>query len=231
MRDGQFWLIPVDGGEPRALTKHATSPSAPQWSPDGTAVYFIAADPPSADDRERTRLRDDVYAADETYRQRQLWKIVVSTGAETQLTNGESTVKSYSLSANGKRMVVQRAPTPADMDAYRGEVWVMDANGENAARPDQQRDRREVARHLARRHAGAVHRRHQRAASSSTTRRTCSSCPRPAARRGWRRRISRIRSIEAVWAPDGKTILATVNMGVHSEFFRVDVAVAARASS
>jgi dipeptidyl aminopeptidase/acylaminoacyl peptidase len=29
---------------------------------------------------------------------------------------------------------------------------------------------------------------------------------------------------QAVWAPDGKSIFATVNMGVHTEFFRVDVA-------
>ena len=29
---------------------------------------------------------------------------------------------------------------------------------------------------------------------------------------------------QAVWAPDGKSIFASVNMGVHSEFFRIDVA-------
>src|SRR4051812_30733352 len=58
IRDRQLWLLPLDGGEPRALTRHATGPSDPQWSPDGKAVYFIATDAPPADDRERTRLRD-----------------------------------------------------------------------------------------------------------------------------------------------------------------------------
>ena len=89
-------------------------------------------------------MRDDVVVLDETFKQRQLWKIVVSTGVETQLTSGDSTVKEYVVSADGKRIALQRAPAPGDGDAYRGEVWVMDANGENAARPHQQLDRREV---------------------------------------------------------------------------------------
>ena len=72
LRDGQIALLPMDGGEPRVLTKHATAASAPSWSPDGAAVYFTAADPPSAEERERTRVRDDVFALDETYRHRQL---------------------------------------------------------------------------------------------------------------------------------------------------------------
>ena len=73
-----------------------------------------------------------MFAVDEGSRQRQLWKIVVSTGAETQVTTGDSSVIEYSLSADGTRIAMQRAPSPADMDAFRGEVWVMDANGENA---------------------------------------------------------------------------------------------------
>src|SRR5476649_2073656 len=132
MRDGQIWLLPADGGEPRALTKHATNVSQPAWTPDGATVYFLASDPQTPDERERTRLRDDVRGFEEDYKQRRLWKIVVSTGAETQLTSGDFTVMEYRLSTDGKRMAMQRAPSPLSGDAYRGEVWVMDANAENA---------------------------------------------------------------------------------------------------
>jgi Tol biopolymer transport system component len=124
-------LFPIDGGEPRALTKHATSVGSPAWSPDGSVVYFIAGDPATAEERERTRLRDDVVVWDETFRQRQLWKVNVSTGTETQLTSGDSTVREYVVSADGRRIALQRAPAPGDGDAYRGELWVMDANGGN----------------------------------------------------------------------------------------------------
>ena len=223
MRDGQLWLIAADGGEPRALTRHATTPVAPKWSPDGRAVYFIAGDPPTADDRERTRARDDVYTLDETYKHRQLWKIVVSTGAETQLTSGELTVKDYSLSADGRRMAVQRAPNPTEMDAYRGEVWVMDANGEN--------QRALTSNSIEEKLLNISPDGSQVLFTSDTNERfepnyptalftvsTVGGAPRLAAPNlGF--------SIDqAVWAPDGKSILATVNMGVHSEFFRIDVA-------
>jgi len=51
MRDGQIWLLPADGGEPRALTKHATNVSQPAWTPDGATVYFLASDPQTPDER------------------------------------------------------------------------------------------------------------------------------------------------------------------------------------
>src|SRR3954452_1756637 len=137
LREGQIVLLPRDGGEPRALTKHATNvfvaappaASAPLWSPDGTTIYFLATDARTAEERERDRVRDDVFLMDEGSRQRQLWKVSVATGAETQLTSGDSTVNEYSLSADGKHNAMVRAPFPADMDLFRGELWMMDANG------------------------------------------------------------------------------------------------------
>ena len=113
MRDGQISLLPAGGGESRVLTRHAPGVSAvpsPSWAPDGTAVYFVAADPPTADERERSRLRDDVFALDENFKQRHLWKIVVSTGAETQLTSGDSSVMEYKLS---RRRQAHRGPARA----------------------------------------------------------------------------------------------------------------------
>src|SRR5262249_61516245 len=76
-RAGQFLRMPADGGEARALTKHSTAVAAPSWSPDGASVYFTASDPLTGDERERDRVRDDVYAFDENYKLRQLWKIAV----------------------------------------------------------------------------------------------------------------------------------------------------------
>src|SRR5207244_11351373 len=112
LRDGQILLLATDGGEARALTAHATSVSAPAWAPDGTAVYFIAAEPKSADERDRDRLKDDVYALDENYKQRQLWKATVASGTEQRLTEGDSSVIEYRVSRDGRRIALHRAPTP-----------------------------------------------------------------------------------------------------------------------
>ena len=228
LRDGLITLLRVDGGEPRTLTRHATAVSAASWSPDGASVYFIATDPPSPDERERARLLDDVYAVDETYRQRQLWKIVVATGVETQLTKGASTVKEYVVSADGKRIVVQRAPTPVDMDAFRGEVWVMGADGENP-RALTDNSIEEKALDLSA-DGGQV------LFLADTNERFEPNYPTnlfivSAAGGAPRLAVPDFAHTfdQAAWTPDGRAIVATVNMGVHSEFFRIDVA-ARRAS-
>src|SRR6185295_5021311 len=111
MRSGQISLLPADGGESRALTHHATGARLPSWTPDGTAVYFVAGDPATSDERERARLRDDVFAVDETFRPRHLWKAIVSTGAETQITSGETSTVEYRLSSDGTRIALARAPS------------------------------------------------------------------------------------------------------------------------
>jgi dipeptidyl aminopeptidase/acylaminoacyl peptidase len=223
LRDGQVALFAVDGGEPRTLTKHATSVGSPVWSPDGSVVYFIAADPVTAEDRERTRVRDDVVAWDETFRQRQLWKVVVSTGEETQLTSGDSTVREFVVSADGKRIALQRAPAPGDGDAYRGELWAMDANGENPRAltnnsieeksPDVSPDGSQVL---------FLADMNERSEPNYPTNLFVMSMA------GGSPRLVLPNFTyafdQAVWAPDGQSILATVNMGVHTEFFRIDVA-------
>jgi dipeptidyl aminopeptidase/acylaminoacyl peptidase len=222
MRDGQISLLSVDGGEPRALTHHATSVSSPSWTPDGTAVYFLATDPRTSEERDRDRLRDDVFAVDEGYKQRHLWKIIVSTGAETQVTTGETSDVEYRLSADGTRIALIRAPSPASLDSFRGEVWVMDASGENA-RALTSNTIEETGVELSPDNAQVLF-------LADTNDRFEPYYPGnlfvvPAAG-GTPRPVMpdyRYAFDQAVWTPDGRSIIAAVNMGVHSEFFLIDV--------
>jgi dipeptidyl aminopeptidase/acylaminoacyl peptidase len=226
LREGQISLLPADGGESRVLTRHATGVSAapgatPTWSPDGTVVYFLASDPPTAEERERNRLRDDVFALDENFKQRHLWKIVVSTGVEAQLTSGEASVNEYKLSSDGKRIAVQRAPSPLPSDVHRGEVWVMDAGGENA-RALTSNAIEEYGLELSPDNSQVLF-------IADTNVQLEPYYPPslfvvPAAGGSARAVVPHYRySIEqATWAPDGRSILANVNMGVHSELFRIE---------
>ena len=44
------------------------------WAPDGKSIYFVAADAKSAEEKERDRVQDDVYAFEENnFKQRHLW--------------------------------------------------------------------------------------------------------------------------------------------------------------
>jgi dipeptidyl aminopeptidase/acylaminoacyl peptidase len=220
-RAGQFMLMPADGGEARALTSHSTSVASPTWSPDGTLVYFTASDPRTSEERERDRLRDDVYAFDENFKLRQLWKIVVSTGAETQITTGQLTVNEYRLSQDGRRIAVQRAPTPYDDDAHRGELWVMDASGENA--------RAVTSNAIEERFIDISPDNSQLLFVAETNERFEPYYPPtifvvPATGGTPRAILSDFRYAidQALWAPDGRSIIASVNMGVHSELFEID---------
>jgi dipeptidyl aminopeptidase/acylaminoacyl peptidase len=222
-RDGQLFVMPADGGEPKALTKHATGVSYPTWSPDGSTVYFLATDARTADERERDRLRDDVFAYDENYKQRHLWRISVATAEERQVTSGSFTVASYRLSRDGTRIVFERAPSPLQTDTSSAEVWVMDAGGENA-RAVTSNGIEELELELSPDHSQILF-----VASASATlepyyNQNLFVVP---ASGGTPRALFPDFPYEfdrATWAPDGRTIMAVVNMGVHSEIFQIDVA-------
>ena len=219
MRGGQIYLLPSDGGEARQLTHHATSVSAAAWSPDSATIYFVAADARTADEQARERAGDDLAPFEENLKQRHLWKAIVSTGAEDRLTEGESSVLSYRVSRDGTRIALVRAPTPLAADTVRGEVWVMDASGKNAhvvthnaieeteaeLSPDNSQllfvaeanDRLEPY------YTSAVFLVSLGSNGAATPRLVAPDL---------------IAYVEhATWAPDGKSILAVANMGVHSE--------------
>jgi dipeptidyl aminopeptidase/acylaminoacyl peptidase len=221
LRGGQIWLLAVEGGEPRALTKHATAVGAgAAWSPDSSAIYFTAPEPRTAEERERARVGDDVYEVDEGYKQRHLWKVVVSTGAEQKITSGEASVLSFRLSRDGKRIALERAPTPLAGDTYRGEVWVMDANGENG-RALTHNVNFEDTPELSPDNAQVLFLADMNEKFESYYNTTLFVVP--AAGGTPRRVMPESWSFDrAAWAPDGKSIIAVVNLGVHNEIFQID---------
>jgi dipeptidyl aminopeptidase/acylaminoacyl peptidase len=223
IRDGQIQLLPAEGGEARPLTRHATGVSAPAWSPDGTQVYFVAADVRTAGERDRERRKDDVYALDENYKARHLWSVSVASGAEKPLTSGEFSVVAYRPSRDGSLIIVERAPTPLEDDRHRGELWVMDSRGGNARElthndieerdpelsPDKSQilflaDTNEKLEPYYNTNLFVM------PAGGGTPRLLLPDFP---------------HAIDAAaWAPDGTSILAVANMGVRSEIIQIDVA-------
>lgn len=129
----QIYILEMDGGEARRLLSHPTAPSTIQWAPDGQAVYFLAADAPSAEERERQRLQDDVYAFEENWKHRHLWRAALD-GTTVQVTSGDFSVWSYTFSRDGRLMAQLRAPGPILEYAQDQEIWVMNADGSGARR-------------------------------------------------------------------------------------------------
>ena len=101
------------------------------WSPDGAVVYFVAADPETDVERERQRTRDDITAFEQNVKPRHLWRVTVATGKEQRVTDGALSVLGFRLSRDGTMVAVHRAPTSLPSDSIRSEIWLMTATGEN----------------------------------------------------------------------------------------------------
>ena len=132
--EDQIYLLANRGGEARRLTRHDTQVEEITWSPDGDLLYFLATDPKSAEQKEREEAQDDVYAFDEDYHQKHLWKVALADASEHRITEGDYSVLEYRLSRDGSKISFHRAPTPLFDDSDESEVWVMDSSGEGAVR-------------------------------------------------------------------------------------------------
>ena len=133
----QVFVMRNRGGEASPLTEHESSVSSFAFSPDGAWIYFIAPDPKTAEEKKKDDLQDDVFAFDEDYKQRHLWRIAASPGAEgaaERITEGDYSVLEFRLSTDGARVAHSRAPTPLVDNRDEGEVWIMDADGSGALR-------------------------------------------------------------------------------------------------
>jgi dipeptidyl aminopeptidase/acylaminoacyl peptidase len=223
---GQISVVAADGGTSRQVTHHATSVyggSVPAWSADGSSIYFLASDPLTDGERERERLRDDVFVFEEDYKQRHLWTINVESGIEQRLTDGPFSVVSFRLSRDGTQIAEQRAPSPLAADLSRGEIWSTDASGLNAhaitsntveeleaeISPDKTRVLflAEANARLAPYYSSQLF---IVPASGGTPTPALPDFP---------------YAVEhATWSPDGTAVLAVVNVGTHSELFRIDLA-------
>jgi dipeptidyl aminopeptidase/acylaminoacyl peptidase len=223
-RGGQLVLLAMaNGSEPRPVTKHGTAVSSPSWSGDGSRIYFIAADPPTHEERDRERRKEDVYALDENVKARQLWTVSVATGQETAITAGPLSVLSYRLARDGSRLVVVRAPTPLEDDKHRSELWLMDASGANL-REITRNEVEEIQPELSPDNSrilflAETNDKLEPYYPSNVFTMPATGGPAKPVLPDFPYSIE-----QASWSPDGGSILAVANMGVHSEIVQIDVA-------
>ena len=130
----QIYVLDTRGGEARRLTEHPTAVSSIAWTPDGAGLFFLAFDDKTEEQKERIKARDDVYAFDENYTHRHLWRASLADGTRQRITEGEYSVNEYRLSRDGAMVAYDRGPSPLFDDNDDGEVWVMNADGSDARR-------------------------------------------------------------------------------------------------
>ena len=220
--NNQVYLLDTLGGEARRVTTHPTAPAAIQWAPDGNAIYFAAADARTADEREKDRLQDDVYAFEETnFKHRHLW-VTDLDGKTRKITDGNYSVAGYEVSADGKKLAMSRAPSPLLEHNSQSEVWVMDVDGANATQVTRNAVLESDAS-LSPDNSLVVFRAGANAQFEPYYNEKIFVVP---ASGGAARLLvpdATYEVLDVQWAADGKSLFFLANMGVHTELLRVGV--------
>ena len=86
----QIWLMDRSGNNLRQLTTHSASSTNPVFSPDGKCIYF-------------TSKRTDAT---------QVWKLNLTGGEALQVTDVYDGVEAFSVSPDGKQLLLQRSVPP-----------------------------------------------------------------------------------------------------------------------
>ncbi len=219
----QIFLIRPAAGEARQLTHHETAVSNIAWDNSGQAIYFTAADPKTAAEKQRDRVRDDVYAFDENYKQVHLWKVTITDGKEQRITDGDFSVTRFSLSRDGSKIAYMRGPSPLLGERQLGEIYIMNASGSGAIRLTENEipegdleispDNRQILFTAAA---------NEKFETYYNNRLFLVSAAGGGAR--WALPEFPYAIDSARWSKDGRSVVALCNLGVHNELFQIDLA-------
>jgi dipeptidyl aminopeptidase/acylaminoacyl peptidase len=131
----QIYVIPVDGGEARAITALEQGVgSAPLWSPDGRQIAFTAAPAESPDLSKPYQVARHVYRFDAMgYLEGTLQSLYVTSldgGEPRRLTNDDRQTSALAWSPDGAEILVLSAMRPDSHDAYQGDLRAVTLAGE-----------------------------------------------------------------------------------------------------
>ncbi len=219
----QIHVLSNQGGEARQLTDHPTAVSSITWSSDGSVIYFLAFDEKSAEQQAREAEKNDVYAFEESFQQQHLWTVTVTTGVTTRVTEGDYSILAYDLSRDGTRIAVHRGPSPVLEHRDASEVWVMGADGSDPRRLTTN-NVPELGAQVSPDGSQVLFLAHANERFEKYYNSNVFLVPSGG---GSARTLAPNLTYEfsdAAWSVDGGAVFAVVNMGVHSELFRLHVA-------
>jgi Tol biopolymer transport system component len=96
------WIVPLGGGEARQFTRGEKSASAPEWSPDGKQLAFLA-------DREKDG-------------EKQVWMAWADGGEAWQVTSHKGGVSAFRFSPDGRQLLLSATDQPSKDEEDRKKV-------------------------------------------------------------------------------------------------------------
>ncbi|MFW6198436.1 MAG: S9 family peptidase [Acidobacteriota bacterium] len=122
----QLWVMPVDGGEARQVTDRDTPVQQYAWTPGGTNILYLAEEAKTEREKEAEETAGGAVGFPRAWKHRHLFRVDVATGETQQVTSGDWSVWSFSLAADGGSIAFTRGPTPLLDDLAAVELYLLD---------------------------------------------------------------------------------------------------------
>ena len=132
-----IWRIRVAGGEAEQVTQVESGVSAFLWSPDGLSIAFSMPDPPSEQELQNEKEKNDAFVVDENLKEVHLYVIPAELDAAggreaRRLTQAGTSVfglfagMPFDWAPDGSSIVFAHAPTPSVDDWTRTDISIVD---------------------------------------------------------------------------------------------------------
>src|ERR1700730_13129806 len=120
----QIYLMSLNGGEGRALTKGKRSVKAFEWSPDGKTIAFLAPDAKTEEEEKKEKDKDDAKVVDKDDKHARLWILDVASGEARALTKANWNFDELAWLPTGDRVVVKGTDHP-ESDEYTERIFTV----------------------------------------------------------------------------------------------------------
>ena len=107
----QIWLIPANGGEAEPLTALPGDIASFAWSPDGTRIAFLSADPETAAEIADRAAKRDAVVIDKPRAFTRLWVLDLKTHVARKLSPAGLNVSAVDWSPNGRELALRVSDT------------------------------------------------------------------------------------------------------------------------
>jgi dipeptidyl aminopeptidase/acylaminoacyl peptidase len=133
----QVFILPMDGGEARQVTKAADGVRSFHWSADGSHIYYTTRDTVAVVEGEERHNKsfevgDNSYLTQAAPLPAHLWSVPADGGEAKRLTEGPESVSGFVVSPDGRRVALEVMPLPHSGEGIRTFIRLLDlSSGES----------------------------------------------------------------------------------------------------